>query len=64
MADKLYPVQIQADNLDADDSNAACMCHVFDISGEVTVISALSKVYRHVIAWDAQGNVIYTYDNR
>ena len=64
MVDRLYPVQIQADNMDADDSCCSCMCHVFDIKGEITIINALMREYRHVIAWDKEGKVIYTYDNR
>jgi hypothetical protein len=29
----LYPVQMQGDRFDANDSNAECMLHVFDIRG-------------------------------
>ena len=59
-----YPVQIQADNQDANDSQAPCMCHVFDIKAEITMIAALQKQYLHVVAWDVSGNVRHTYDNR
>jgi hypothetical protein len=64
MADKIYPVQIQADNMDANDSQCVCMCHVFDIHGQVTMLAALQKQYLHVIAWNVNGEVIDTYDNR
>lgn len=59
-----YPVQIQADNQDAKDSTVPCMCHVFDVQGETMLYQALSKQYLHVVAWDANGNVVYEYDNR
>ena len=60
----LYPVQIQADDIDANDAQVACMCHVFDIRGEVTMLNALQKQYRHVISWNAAGAVLSEYDNR
>ena len=59
-----YPVQIQADNENANDSQAPCMCHVFDIKGEITMLAALQKQYLHVIAWDVNGEVRHEYDNR
>ena len=59
-----YPVQIQADNEDANDSRVPCMCHVFDYAGFTTVFAAMSRQYRHVLAWDANGAEIYKYDNR
>jgi hypothetical protein len=59
-----YPVQIQADNIDANDAMAPCMCHVFDIKGEITMLAALQKQYLHVLAWDANGALRHTYDNR
>ena len=49
-----YPVQIQADNSEAGESTVACMCHVFDQAGYVTVFGALARTYLHVIAWDAE----------
>ena len=61
---RLYPVQIQADNQDANDSHAVALCHVFDIQGELTIINALCKQYMHVISWDAQGEKLSEYDNR
>lgn len=59
-----YPVQIQADNCDAADSQVDCMCHVFDVRGLITVRDALQKQYLHVIAWDIDGNQVSLYDNR
>lgn len=59
-----YPVQIQADNDNADNSMCACMCHVFDVNGLITIRDALQKQYRHVVAWDANGNTVCLYDNR
>ena len=59
-----YPVQIQADNHNADDSTVASMCHVFDVQGLITVRTALEKQYLHVIAWDCDGNQLSLYDNR
>jgi hypothetical protein len=59
-----FPVQIQADNQDANDSYCVCMCHVFDIRSEITILAALQKQYKHVIAWDKNGQVRHTYDNR
>lgn len=59
-----YPVQIQADNQDAGDSQVSCMCHVFDNWGLITVFEALTKQYLHVIAWDCEGNKTKEYDNR
>lgn len=64
MSDKIYPIQIQADNQDANDSQCPCMCHVFDIKGETTMLAALQKQYRHVIAWNVKGEKIHEYDNR
>jgi hypothetical protein len=64
MADTIYPVQIQADNIDAAESQAVCMCHVFDIKAQVCVLAALQKQYLHVIAWDKHGNKDFEYDNR
>ena len=64
MANPGYPVQIQADNHDANDSQIDCMCHVFDRQGLVTVFEALCKQYLHVIAWDCDGNKAKEYDNR
>lgn len=60
----LYPVQMQADKQDANDSCAVVMLHVFDIRGEVLVFEMLTKTYPHVIAWDANGEVLREYDNR
>lgn len=60
----LYPVQMQGDNMDANDSHALCMLHVFDIRGEIEAFEMLSKRFLHVIAWDASGNVLREYDNR
>lgn len=59
-----YPVQIQADNAEANDSQVACMCHVFDRDGLITLREALQKQYLHVIAWDCDGNKAFEYDNR
>lgn len=59
-----FPVQIQADNVEANEGQAPCMCHVFDDAGKVCVFQALQAKYLHVIAWDADGNVVDTYDNR
>lgn len=59
-----YPVQIQADNFDAADSMVACMCHVFDVNGLITMRDALQKQYLHVVAWDVDGNQVILYDNR
>ena len=60
----MYPVQIQADNIEANESMAIVMCHVFDIRGEIMVFEALTSKYLHVIAWDNHGNKIREYDNR
>lgn len=62
--ENFYPVQIQASNSDANDSRVACMCHVFDIAGEVTVFNALTKAYLHVMTWDKNGRLLQEYDNR
>lgn len=59
-----YPVQIQADDSNAADSMVACMCHVFDVNGLITIRDALRKQYLHVIAWDVDGNQVSLYDNR
>ena len=64
MNDSIYPVQIQADNIDANDSMVPCMCHVFDIKGEITIMAALQKQYLHVIAWNVKGEKLGEYDNR
>lgn len=64
MASSIYPVQIQADNQDANDSHCVCMCHVFDVKAEITIINALQKQYKHVISWDNEGNKLHEYDNR
>jgi len=60
----MYPIQIQADNENAADAVVACMCHVFDGYGKTTVFNALSKQYRHVVAWDKDGKLVDEYDNR
>lgn len=59
-----FPVQIQADNEQADSSLCPCLCHVFDTAGLVTVFNALTDKYQHVIAWDADGEIVQEYDNR
>lgn len=59
-----FPVQIQADNMQADDAMCPTMCHVFDLKGLITISAALQKQYLHVIAWDAEGEMIQQYDNR
>ena len=59
-----YPVQIQADNVNADDSRADVMCHVFDRKSLRRVFAAMMEVYLHVIAWDCDGNIVEQYDNR
>lgn len=64
MAFPEYPVQIQADNTDAEDSQIDCMCRVIDQRGLVTVFEALCKQYLHVVAWDCDGNRAKEYDNR
>jgi hypothetical protein len=61
---EIYPVQIQGDNTDANDSFASCMVHVFSIKDEINAFDALCRAYTHVIAWNASGDVIRTYDNR
>ncbi len=60
----IYPVQIQADNQDANDSSAVLMCHVFDVRSEVTLLAALQKQYLHVVAWNVKGELTHKYDNR
>lgn len=59
-----YPVQIQGDNTDANDTFVCCMVHVFDLNSERNAIAALTKQYLHVVAWDVAGLLIYEYDNR
>ena len=59
-----YPVQIQADNSDAGESDVVCMCHAFDQAGYVTVFGALARAYLHVIAWSAEGEKLREFDNR
>jgi hypothetical protein len=59
-----YPVQVQADNENAEDSAVRAMCMVYDRDGLITVFEALTKAYRHVIAWDCDGNKAKEYDNR
>ena len=59
-----FPVQIQADDMQADDSQALCMCHVFDRQGLTTVFNALAARYCHVVAWDADAQVVSVCDNR
>lgn len=61
---KRFPVQIQADNTNADRIFCTCMIHAFDYQSETNAINALSKVYSHVVAWDAVGNRVFLYDNR
>ena len=63
-AENLYPIQVQADNINAAESNALIMCQVFDVMSETGIYNALSKAYLHVIAWDKNGIEIYQYDNR
>lgn len=59
-----FPVQIHADNIEANDSMCPVMCHVFDSVGLITIFAALQKQYAHVIAWDVDGEVVEQYDNR
>ncbi len=59
-----WPVQIQGDDTNANDSMCSCMVHVFDKQSETNVFTALSKMYLHVIAYNTDGKVILTYDNR
>lgn len=59
-----YPVQFQGDNNDANDSRASCMCHAFDVNSEIALQRIMSREYLHVISWDADGEVLFTYDNR
>ena len=59
-----FPVQIQADSTNAEDSMADCMVHVFDHRSEIRAVTALAKSYLHVVAWDSAGDRVYLYDNR
>ena len=59
-----FPIQIQADNAEAEDSLVPATCHVFDMGGFTTVFNALCAQYLHVVAWDADGNKVSEYDNR
>ena len=59
-----YPIQIQADNQNAEDSRARAMCQVYDKDGFITVFDALTKSYLHVIAWDSEGKKVKEYNNR
>jgi len=46
-----YPVQIQADNEDANDSQAPCMCHVFDIkAGNQDLVTVQSSNMERLLA--------------
>lgn len=63
MTDYKYPVQIQFDNQQAEDS-IAYMCHVFDRASYNKLTAQLPKIYRHVVAWDADGKEVFRYDNR
>ena len=63
--DRLYPIQIQADNQDAEDgTHVTVMVHVFDVSSENNMYVLLSKQYLHVVSWDVNANEVYRYDNR
>ena len=59
-----FPVQIQADNQQADDANVTAMCRVYDLAGLSAIFGALCKCYLHVVAWDADGTFVQSYDNR
>lgn len=59
-----FPIQVQADNDNAQRDNVSCMCHVFDAEGAATIYQALERQYLHVVAWDAFGNLVHEYDNR
>lgn len=63
MSDMKFPVQIQFDNTQADDS-IACMCHVFDLASFNKLTAQLPKIYMHVIAWDANSVEVFKYDSR
>lgn len=58
-----FPVQIQFDNQNADDSHAP-MCHVFDHLSFIKMVNCLPGCWMHVIAWDADGVEVFKYDNR
>lgn len=59
-----YPVQIQFDNYEANDSVGACMCQVFDLASLNKLEGYLPKCWAHVIAWDADAKKIFEYDRR
>lgn len=59
-----YPVEFRASHIDANDVKAPCMCHVFDYGGYIALQHALTRVNLHVIAWDADGEIVFNYDNR
>lgn len=58
-----FPIQIQFDHQDAEDS-IACMCHVFDLASFHKLTAQLPKIYAHVVAYDSFGKVIFTEDKR
>lgn len=64
MTEIKFPVQLQADNENANDSRVPCMCMVYDVRGLETIFGAVSKQYLNVIAWDCEGNIVKEYDNR
>lgn len=58
-----YPVQIQFDNVNAEEAEAS-MCQVFDAMSYYKLITQLPNIYLHVVAWDNNGAVVFKYDNR
>lgn len=59
-----FPITVQCSQSDAEDSVAAFMLQVFDRSSYLSITSALTKVYLHVVAWDSEATEVYRYDNR
>ena len=61
---RVFPVQFQADNENAEDGRCSVMCHVFDAKSQAVMLRVLSAQYRHVVAWDFESNKVESYDNR
>lgn len=59
-----FPYQIQADNINAEESQATIMCHVFDDRSHESLCRTLCKSYAHVVSWDSEGILLFKYDNR
>lgn len=59
-----FPLQFQADIINAHDPNASVLCHVFDDRSAKLLFEALQKYFLHVVVYNSEGYLIREYDNR